>query len=174
MLHITEFDCFFLFAGLVKTTIPTHKQASPIRRLSKFFSNRRFSQISIIFGSVGGGKSLHSPVSTYLLFEQKKLFLEPGSGKVPARWQCTTCYWHRMETIERCSSTMSQEEVLAGCNSFRMSLKYVWESTTSENGLISRFSSVDAWREYYNHHISWKTINTCAMISKVGCKAFAG
>jgi hypothetical protein len=44
-----------------------------------------------------------------------------------------------MEPMERCSSTMSQEWALAGCNSFHMSLKSAWESTTSENGLVLAF-----------------------------------
>jgi hypothetical protein len=44
-----------------------------------------------------------------------------------------------MEPMERCSSAMSQEGVLPGCNSFHMSLKSVWESTTSENGLMLGF-----------------------------------
>jgi hypothetical protein len=44
-----------------------------------------------------------------------------------------------MELAERCSSAMSQKWVLAGCGSFHVSLKYAWESATSESGLMLGF-----------------------------------
>ena len=53
---------FFYLPAWLKPPSGLTSKFFPIRSLSKFFSNRRFSQISIIFGSVGGGKSLNSPL----------------------------------------------------------------------------------------------------------------
>ena len=145
------------------------RTANPTSLLIK----RRFSQISIIFGSVAGGKTLPRPHSTY--FSSKKSSLArrscitlPLNGARGYGVSMNTIPWR--DVLRRCRRTGYWRYVTASkCLS-----SLVWESTTSENGLISRFSSADAWREYYNHHTSWRTIKTCSMTSKVGCKAFAG
>ena len=71
--HSAEFGCFFYLPAWLKPPTGLTSKFFRFEASVSFFSNRRFSQISIIFGSLGGGEKSPFPPPTY--FSSKKSFL---------------------------------------------------------------------------------------------------
>ena len=107
---------FFYLPAWLKPPSPLTSKFFRFDASVSFFSNRRFSQISIIFGSVGGGKSLHSPVSTYFS-SKKSSFSSQDLAKSPldgsARHATGTGWRRSRDVLRRCRRNRCWRDVTA-------------------------------------------------------------
>ena len=97
---------------------------------------RRFSQISIIFESVAGGKTLPRPHNSYFSSKTSSL-THRSSITLPAKWYPWLWCEHEYDPLERCCWMMSQKWVLGRCYSFHISPK----SSLGKHNSIKRFDA---------------------------------